>query len=297
MQTIYVDELCLLNFLVNFLLLLATSRLSGLHIRPGRLALAALLGAAYAVLTLLPAFGWTAGVLVKLAAAFLMCLTAFGGAGRLVRSTLLFLGLSFGFGGAVYALGLWRYGAAELSSVLLYAPASLRLLLSAGALCLGIFLLVFGQLARHGGLKRDLLSVRLTCGTRSVRLTALLDTGSSLTDPLTGLPVLVAEYETLLPLLPASLHRSFTAAALRSPASLMESLAETEISARLRLIPYCAVGTAGGLLLGLRTEQASIGQTSVSGLVAAFSPTPLSDGGTYRALIGPSAIEKRRHLI
>ena len=49
MTVIYLDEVLLLNFVVDYLLLLASGRLSGEILCRGRLALGAALGAAYAL--------------------------------------------------------------------------------------------------------------------------------------------------------------------------------------------------------------------------------------------------------
>ena len=46
--TVYLDLVMLLNFLVDFLLLLGTNRLSGFPAAPGRCALAAVFGSVYA---------------------------------------------------------------------------------------------------------------------------------------------------------------------------------------------------------------------------------------------------------
>ncbi len=282
-RVIYLDELCLLNFLIDLLLLYATARLGGHRARPGRLCLAAGVGAAYAAASLLPGWGWLPATAVKLAAAALMCLLAFGGEGRLLRCTVLFLALSFSFGGMVWGLSLWQGGGAPY--------ADLRLLLSAGAICLGAFLLLFGRLARHGGSARDLLPVRLSLDGRSVTVTALLDTGNSLTDPLSGAPVLVADCEVLLPLLPPILRRGLRREDLACPAALLEPW--TAAGVRPRLIPYRTVGQSGGLLLALRPDTAAVGRRPVT-LVAAFSPTPLSDSGVYRAVLGEADLHLNR---
>ena len=52
-----------------------------------------------------------------------------------------------------------------------------------------------------------------------------------------------------------------------------------------RLLSYRSVGTQAGLLLCLRCE-AQEGTGEQKRCLAAFSPTPVSDGGSYHALIG-----------
>ena len=72
MTVIYLDELFLLNFVVDYLLLLAAGRLAGEILRRGRLALGAALGAAYAGAVFLPGLGFLAHPLCKLGAAVLI---------------------------------------------------------------------------------------------------------------------------------------------------------------------------------------------------------------------------------
>jgi stage II sporulation protein GA (sporulation sigma-E factor processing peptidase) len=55
---------------------------------------------------------------------------------------------------------------------------------------------------------------------------------------------------------------------------------------RFRLLPYRAVGVAHGLLLAVRTDKAVLGDRELKGLLVALSPTPVSDGGGYQALMG-----------
>ena len=58
MEVLYLDRLIAVNFLIDYCLLLAAGRVCGAHLRRGRFALAALIGAAYAGLGVLPGWGW-----------------------------------------------------------------------------------------------------------------------------------------------------------------------------------------------------------------------------------------------
>ena len=71
MTVIYLDELFLLNFVVDYLLLLAAGRLSGEILRRGWLALGAAIGAAYAAAAVLPGMGFLLHPLCKLGVAVL----------------------------------------------------------------------------------------------------------------------------------------------------------------------------------------------------------------------------------
>ena len=121
-----------------------------------------------------------------------------------------------------------------------------------------------------------------------MKLLALRDTGNTLQDPLTGRPVVVVEGEKLRPLLPElpRLDRQ----SLAHPVELLRDLEGTAGDLRLQLLPYRAVGVECGLLLALRVDQANCGGGEVRDCLTALSPTPLSDGGGYSALIGGEGV-------
>ena len=123
--------------------------------------------------------------------------------------------------------------------------------------------------------------MRLALDGRSVELTALRDTGNTLTDPVAGIPVLVAEGALLLPLLPPG---TLMAGELADPVACMERLRDGPLAGRVRLLPYRAVGVERGLLLALRPDGLWVNGERRD-MLAALSPTPVSDGGGYGALL------------
>ena len=137
---------------------------------------------------------------------------------------------------------------------------------------------------RSGKGLKELVPAVLTLDGRRVALTALVDTGNTLTDPATGRPVMVAEGETLSPLFPPGTGPG--PEDLRDPAGGLARLGEGPLRGRLRLLPYRAVGVDRGLLLAVRVDRARVGGEELGPLLVAMSPTPVSDGGSYRALIG-----------
>ena len=72
MTVVYIDSLFLLNFIVDYLLLLATAKLAGEVICRPRLALGAAVGALYASAVFFPGMGFLTHPLCKLSAAIVM---------------------------------------------------------------------------------------------------------------------------------------------------------------------------------------------------------------------------------
>ena len=283
MTVIYVDTLFLLNAAVDYLLLLASARLAGEPLARLRFLLGAALGGLYAVAIFLPGLSFLARPPCRLAAAVLMVLAAFWKSRRLLRQVVIFLALSCAFGGGVLAIGLLGGRGLTLSNGVLYSGMDLKIVLLSAAGCYGALTLLFQRTGRHTAAAGELRPVRLTLGERQVSLTALVDTGNTLTDPATGRPVLVAEADCVEELLPPGIRPS--PADLRDPAGALERL-EDPWRRRFRLLPYRSVGVDRGLLLAVRVDQVQVGEEDRGPMLAALSPTPVSDGGGYRALLG-----------
>ncbi len=284
MTVVYIDSLFLLNLVVNYLLLISAARLAGEIIRRPRLGLGAGLGALYAALVFFPGMGFLLHPLCKLGAAVVMLLCAFGGSRRLLRVTLIFFGVSAAFGGGIFAIELLGGRGLSLKNGIFYSSMDLRLILLSAAVCYVVLSLVFRSTGRHAGRGGELTPAVLTLKGRRVALTALVDTGNTLTDPVTNRPVMVAEGEKLARLFPEGEAPAMED--LRDPVAGLERLSGGAAKGRYRLLPYQAVGVECGLLLALRLDGAKVGETEYGGILVALSPNRLSDGGGYSALIG-----------
>lgn len=85
MDVIYLDRLFGLNLLLDYCLMLASARVCGVVLRRGRYLLAALTGALYAAVMVLPGCGWLGSGAMKLALGAAMALIAFGGEAHWAR--------------------------------------------------------------------------------------------------------------------------------------------------------------------------------------------------------------------
>ncbi|MBQ9148991.1 MAG: sigma-E processing peptidase SpoIIGA [Oscillospiraceae bacterium] len=252
---IYLDLVILLNFLVDFLLLLGTNRLAGFPPGGTRAAMAASLGAIYSALCLLPGMAFLGEILWRMVFLGLMAVAAFGWNRSAMQRGAVFVLLSMALGGLAMGFGTGSF---------------LVLVLAAG----GLWLLCRVSFRGSVG-QREYIPVELHYGDRKVSLIALRDTGNTLRDPLTGEQVLVAGADVAEELMGLTGHQ------LRHP---VETLALGGIPG-MRLIPYRAVGQPGSMLLAVRFEDAVIGKERGNPLVA-FAPEVLGRGEVYRMLTG-----------
>lgn len=252
---VYLDLVIMLNFLVDFLLLLGTNRLSGFP--PGRLrcGAASVLGAIYGGACLLPGFRFLGNLLWRSVSLCLMAVIAFGWGRSAWKRGAVFVLLSMALGGIALNFGRQDFLA----------------LLAAAGLC---WLLC--RISFDGGTgNREYIPITLHYGDKTASLLALRDTGNTLRDPITGEQVLIVSGEVAQRLTGLSREQ------LQAP---LETLARRPVPG-LRLIPYRAVGQSGGMLLALRFDNVKIGSRQQSAIVA-FAPEGLGKGSIYQALTG-----------
>jgi len=279
-----VDTLFLLNALVDYLLLLAAARLAGERLRRLRFALGAALGGLYAAAIFLPGLEFLARLPCRMSAAALMLLAAYGGSVRLLRQAVIFFALTCAFGGGVAAISMAGGRGLSLGRGVFYSALDLKTVLLSAAACYALLTMALQRVGRHTAASGELVPARLSLGERCVELTALADTGNTLTDPISGAPVMVAEGEAALSLFPENCRPRMDD--LRDPAGALERLGAGEWRGRFRLLPYRAVGVERGLLLAVRVDELWLNGRKHGRQLVALSPTPVSDGGAYRALVG-----------
>lgn len=251
-MVVYLDVVMFINFLVDFLLLIATEKLCGCPLKLGRKSFSSGIGAVYAGMCMLPEFRFLGNVLWRLLMLGLMCIVAFGLDRRILRRSTIFVLLSMALGGA--AIGLGNGGI-----VALIAAAGI------------VFILSF--VGFYGGTK-EYVTVRLIYGDVVRELVALRDTGNALTDPITGQSVLVVG---------ENVARQMLGLAQKQLLSPIETIAQSKIPG-LRLIPYRSVGNPNGMMLAVKMDHVYIGKQEVGNLVA-FAPQILG-AGEFEALVG-----------
>lgn len=275
MTVVYIDLVFLLNFIANYLLLLAAGRMAGAVLVRWRIGLGAGAGALYAVLVFLPGLEWLSGWPCKLGAGVLMPLAAYGGERFILKVTVMFFGASAALAGLVLGLELLGNVSLTMKNGVLYTPVDVRLLLLLFTVCYFALSLFFRRVGvREGGLSR--LEIAMEGGCAS--LTALRDTGHTLVDPADNRPVVVAYWKSLAGLLPPWADPS-------QPIRSVE-LCHAAGSRQARLVPYRAVGVECGMLLALRARRVTVDGRPQGRLLVALSPTPLDGDGGYQALIG-----------
>ena len=252
MEVIYIDSLFLLNLVIDYVLTVMCAQVCGVRLRRRRYAFAALAGAVYAVAVYLPGLGWLKSAPFRLAAGALMALIAFAGEERPMRCAVVFFAVAAAFGGFIWAIALAGG----------YPAFDMRTLVAAFALCYALLRIVFSRRVKLADQAR--VQVSLTLGARRSEFVALVDTGNSLTDPISGGAVIVVCPHALRPLFPGlEPLLDLDAVEFLSAASELP-----EFCGRLRLIPYTSA---------FKPERLTVDGKAREALVA-ISPNACGDG-------------------
>jgi len=298
---VYVDQVFLGNLVMNYVVLWAAGRLGRVRVSFLRLLLAAGIGDIYSLLAFLPGLDQLFSLPVKLLFSLIMVLTAFAPLPWRVLAGCLggFYLASFSLGGMVLGFTYLLHTNASLVNEAGKIPAVIsRHFWSGCLLALLFFWTVYAVggwlLRKRGSQQRFQVPLGICLSGRRVEVEALVDTGNSLTDPLTGEPVIVVEYDVLKEILPPVV-KSFFEGQCFDYTSLLVALSGTPWATRFRVLPFQSLGLKHGLLIGLRPDRVEIDQGEkkvlVDKVVVGIYRHRLHTGSTYHALLHPALLE------
>jgi len=295
MPTVYIDVLFSVNFLVNYILLYACLTLVKLTKKRLRICAAAILGAVYAVLIFFPDFSVLYTTISKLLISMLIVATAFPffSLKSYIKALTVFYMVSFGFGGIVLGVFYFTDIGARLGAVysngIFYFNLPWTILLLAGLIfyfSLKILNILSVRLQRGTSLRKKL---RIRLGDNITELTALLDTGNSLIDPVTLSPVIIAEYRLVKDLFNDDIKKGLDRLGTDNLTWVMTEV--TQKGLRTRLIPFSSIGRENGMLLGFVPDSAEIrddcGVRVLEKCVVGLYEKPLTHDRSYGALFNP----------
>jgi len=300
-QVIYVDQVILGSIFMNYVILRTVGKIGGVENGRWRVVTAAVLGGVYSITAFIPSLSSLMTVWFKTLVSLIIVCIAFAPLPpvRLAACLGFFYLTSFALGGSI--IGIMYF--LESQGGTFFSPQGFSLVLEryfwfATILALGFFVvagkgvaLLFNRRYRQNLFK---IPVLITVNGKEVRAEGLLDSGNQLSDPLTGNPVIVAEYEVLRELLPRELVLYLDETVEFDPVKAMVLVKDGSWGDKLRLVPFRSLGKESGMLLGFTPDKIELlygGETIICHKVTvALHLKPLSPDSTYHVLVHPGLL-------
>lgn len=280
---VYVDVLIALNLFVNYFILLLTAKICKHGHSLFRCILASFIGALFSLYIFLPDQSFAVEAAAKLVFSAIIVVVCFGfdNLRSFLRRIAIFYAITFLYAGIMMALWmLLKPSTVAINNGIVYFDISPVVLIAATVVSYFVISLIRKLSQRHAefGERCELV---LTLGEKTVSASALVDTGNSLNDVLSDLPVVVIDKKVAEKLVGVFDADVVTAGA-----------AGPEIQKRFRLIPYRAIG-GGGLLPAFKCDSVKAmhgeKQYLIGNAIAAVSNETL--GEDYNAIINPGILQ------
>ncbi|MBU2700159.1 stage II sporulation protein GA (sporulation sigma-E factor processing peptidase) [Sporomusaceae bacterium BoRhaA] len=292
-MVVYYDELFVINFILNSVILYLTAWSIHVPISKLRMFSGAGIGSVYALGELLPSGVLFYTPLSKLLFMTMLIAGVFGRQSlkRFGLLVVLFFVNSFILGGAVMG---WFYFFQSFPLQLHSPPIVITVYHLVGGVVVGMGLLGIWSRSFTKTFSRKNISYQLKIcyEGRVLELTSLLDTGNRLYSPLGHKPVIIVDIEALAGLLSNKVMQYLIMNHNKLPETI-QNIPDSSLMARLEIIPYQGVGVKN-LFVGFRPDWVEI-QSVRSQVIIALSPVHLSPEHAYQALIHPDIVPVDNH--
>lgn len=293
-QTVYIDLYFVINFIVDWFILMVGADLLRLKAAWWRLPAGAAVGSLGACLFLvLPPMHFLAVTALELVLMLFVNLITFGyhTLWGFLKSLFVILVVTVIFGGVMLLL---QY----------HTAAGTVMVAAGGAVYFDMPFLWFigfsaaAWLVVHGLIRllswfrgNDVIyTVKITVDGCSAQANGFLDTGNQLLDPLTNAPVLIAEYAAVRPVLPPEVRMCYREG-MACPA-LTETIANSSFARRFRVVACRGVAKDGEMLPGFVPDAVEIitkkGPKRLGPAVIGVTRQRLSESGQYHLLLNPA---------
>lgn len=296
---LYIDVFFLENIVMNYLILLLTSKISKSKVSSLRLFIGSIIGAVYAVLLVtFPDFKIYYTVFAKVLLSFLIIAITFSPKRikNFIKCLAMFYVATFIFAGGAFAFLYFNQSGGFVKNGIVYMfwQSKLTMILFS-IFTVGIIMKIFWEVIQSRVLKDKLLiPLRIFFENNTIYMAALIDTGNSLHDPLTNLPVVVVEFMAIKDILPIEIKKIFEESKEEDLNWITKTLYDSRWLSRFRLIPFTSLGKENGMLIGFKPDYIEIGENQnkkgVTSVVIGIYNKALSKNEKYRALLGPELV-------
>ena len=260
-QVMYLDIFFSINFLLDLLIIMIVAKLLVQPIKVIRVFASGTVGALYAcIVVVFPIHNAILNFVITYVLVGAVMLTiAFNPSGlrEKIKAFIIFYATAFILNGAIDTVS-----ALISNQIVIFI------------LAIFVTILVIVTLASNNKSRKDKCVVKVSFKGKTIVVTALVDTGNSLTEPISRKPVSIIEAEEIKKLLGGAIADE-----------------------KIRMIPFNSIGKQGGIIPGIQVDSMMINQNGsiieVKDSIIGVYNKKLSSTNEYRMLLNPKIMENK----
>lgn len=295
-MTVYIDVVFLENLILNVIILYATSLIAKINLKIIRTLISASIGSIYAIMYYIFQIGLYSNIIFKFVLSVIMIYVAFNPKEfkTLLKVLILFYLTSFVFGGAslsvIYLVNAQRI---NIQNGMIIGKYTMNTILT-GIIIAFIVIVIAFKIIKSKISKNDLFcDIRFKINNKEIKTKAMLDTGNLLKEPITNIPVVVAEHKLLYDVIPNEILDNIENILGGDLENISDEVKNDYIS-KLKVIPFTSLGKQNGILLGIKADELIVeemnSEKKIDKVIIGIYNKELSKKRTYSALIGIDVI-------
>ncbi len=292
-MTLYVDIIFLENVFMNSIILLATGIILKDKTKIIRNLISSSIGAVYAIIIYTSHIELYSNIFLKIMLSLVIVYISFKpqNTKSMLKHIIIFYLTSFTFGGVAFALLYFiRPQDILFQNGVLTGTYPIKMILAGGIVGFAIVVISFKNIKGKLNKKDMYCNVKLCERENKKVITAIIDTGNFLKDPITKIPVIVAEIDSLDGLFPSEILHNASKIINGGDIDL------GEYASKIRVIPFKSLGKDNGLLLGIKIDKAYIEYQDnvheIKNIIVGIYNGNLSRSGKYEGLVGLDSINE-----
>lgn len=247
------------NFIINYLLLYSTNRITKSKVKKKSIVIGSLVSTVYSVIVFLPSLLFLSSFIFKLLISALIVYLTFKSKSikNFCYQWFCFYIVSFIFAGAIISLSANFTNISKflLREVSLLEIFSIKHIILGTLMALFISVIVFGFNHTKKEMERFIVDAKIIYSQREIEIKALIDTGNTLKDPLSNRSVFVVELSRLYSLLPEGLVDYYNS---KEKKNIEDVIINLNDKFPILLVPFKSIGNDNGLILGFRPDKVII---------------------------------------
>ena len=295
---VYAEYLLLENIIINYIILYVTKKITSTRTSKIRLLIAALVGSIYTLVAFFPSLQFMGKFSIKLSISVLMIIIGFNPEkiNQFIKQISAFYMVSFAFAGAIIGIFYILNNSFHFTGISFKDSDELIKFLIIGivvALILIRYILKFYQIKINK--ETFITNIIIGLNDKEAQLTALIDTGNSLKEPISQKPVIIAEYKALEGILPDSIKDIYLSNKELDLNLIGKVMEEVSDEIKLRLIPFKSLGNDNGILIGFKPDIIKINLESetkslTNDIIVAIYNDKLAADEIYNGLLHPELL-------